>query len=91
MANVYNMMGNEQFVLEYYLKALIIKEELGDKLGIAIALNNIGGMYNDLGKTQLAIDYSNRSLKIAKEIGYDTSKLIWVKHDMNDNPFLNEN
>jgi len=30
-------------------------------------------------------------LKIANEIGYDTSKLIWVKHDRNDNPYLNEN
>jgi len=29
-------------------------------------------------------------LKIAEQIGYDTSKLIWVKHDRNDNPFLNE-
>lgn len=29
-------------------------------------------------------------LRIAKDIGYDTSKLIWVKHDRNDNPFLNE-
>jgi len=29
-------------------------------------------------------------LNIAKEIGYDTSKLIWVKHDRSDNPFLNE-
>lgn len=29
-------------------------------------------------------------LKIAKEIGYDTSKLIWVKHNRNNNPYLNE-
>lgn len=29
-------------------------------------------------------------LKIARQIGYDTSKLIWIKHDRNDNPFLNE-
>lgn len=29
-------------------------------------------------------------LRIAEEIGYDTSKLIWVKQDRNDNPFLNE-
>ena len=29
-------------------------------------------------------------LKIAEQIGYDTSKLIWVKHNRNDNPFLNE-
>ena len=30
-------------------------------------------------------------LKIAQEIGYDTSKLIWVKRDKTDNPYLNEN
>lgn len=30
-------------------------------------------------------------LEIAKEIGYDTSRLIWVKHDKDNNPFLNEN
>ncbi|HTO14369.1 MAG TPA: lipocalin family protein [Edaphocola sp.] len=30
-------------------------------------------------------------LKIAAAIGYDISKLIWVNHDRNDSPFLNEN
>ena len=29
-------------------------------------------------------------LRIAEKIGYDTAKLIWVKHDRKDNPFLNE-
>lgn len=29
-------------------------------------------------------------LKIAEKMGYDTAKLIWVRHDRNDNPFLNE-
>lgn len=29
-------------------------------------------------------------LKIAKDMGYDTSKLIWVKHNRTDNPYLNE-
>ncbi|MBL7734270.1 MAG: lipocalin family protein [Chitinophagaceae bacterium] len=29
-------------------------------------------------------------LKISEEIGYDISKLIWVKHDRNDNPYINE-
>lgn len=36
-------------------------------------------------------DVKTKYLKIAKEIGYDTSKLIWVKHDKTDNPYLNEN
>lgn len=29
-------------------------------------------------------------LRIAEEIGYDTNRLIWVKHDRKDNPFLHE-
>lgn len=33
-------------------------------------------------------DVKANYLEIAREIGYDTSKLIWVKHDMKDNPFL---
>ena len=40
---------------------------------------------------ELPSDIKTNYLKIASEIGYDTSKLIWVKHDKNDNPFLNEN
>lgn len=32
----------------------------------------------------------NKYLKIATEIGYDTSKLIWVKQERSDNPFLNK-
>ena len=35
-------------------------------------------------------DVKSEFLEIANEIGFDTSKLIWVKHDKNDNPFLNE-
>lgn len=32
----------------------------------------------------------NEYLQVAQEVGYDTSRLIWVKHDREDNPFLNE-
>lgn len=28
-------------------------------------------------------------LNKAKQIGYDTSRLIWVKHDRDDNPYMN--
>ncbi|MCY1534087.1 Outer membrane lipoprotein Blc [compost metagenome] len=44
-----------------------------------------------LSKTKsIPEEVKSNYLKIAEEIGYDTSKLIWVKHDRNDNPFLNE-
>ena len=29
-------------------------------------------------------------IKTAQNIGYDTSKLIWVAHEKDDNPYLNE-
>ncbi|MGG5598588.1 lipocalin family protein [Myroides sp. C8-3] len=29
-------------------------------------------------------------LAIAQEIGYDTSRLLWINHDKDSNPFLNE-
>ncbi len=35
-------------------------------------------------------EVKTKFLKIADRIGYDTSKLIWIRHDRNDNPFLNE-
>lgn len=39
---------------------------------------------------ELPDEIKTEYLKIAEEIGYDTSRLIWVKHDKDDNPFLNE-
>lgn len=33
-------------------------------------------------------DVKVKYLEIAKEVGYDTSRLIWVKHDKSDNPYL---
>ena len=39
---------------------------------------------------ELPEEIKTEYLKIAEEIGYDTSTLIWIKHDKEDNPFLNE-
>ncbi|WP_434979028.1 lipocalin family protein [Daejeonia sp. YH14] len=39
---------------------------------------------------ELPDEIKTEYLKIAEDIGYDTSRLIWVKHDKDDNPFLNE-
>ncbi len=33
-------------------------------------------------------DVKTRYLNMARDIGYDTSELIWVRHDRHDNPFL---
>jgi serine phosphatase RsbU (regulator of sigma subunit) len=46
-----------------------MKEEIGDKEGIASTLNNIGNIYNDQGDYAKAIEYYTQSLKISEEIG----------------------
>lgn len=38
----------------------------------------------------IPIDIKAKYLDLAKEIGYETSRLIWVNHDNDNNPFLNE-
>lgn len=40
--------------------------------------------------TEIPEEVKSEYLEKAKQIGYDTSRLIWVKHDREDNPFLNE-
>jgi tetratricopeptide (TPR) repeat protein len=49
--------------LEYYQKSLKIEEESGNKRGIGINLNNIGGIYSEQGNYPLALDYFQKSLK----------------------------
>ncbi len=42
-------------------------------------------------KKNIPDNVKSNYLQIAEGIGYDTSRLIWVAHDKNDNPYLYEN
>ena len=55
--------------LEYYHKSLKIKEELGEREGVANSLNNIGAIYRVQGDIPKALEYYHKSLKIQEEIG----------------------
>jgi len=66
---VYNNQNNLSKAIEFYNKSLKIREEIGDKKGIANSLNNIGSIYNKLGKIEKALESFDRSLKIQEEIG----------------------
>lgn len=41
--------------------------------------------------TEIPEDVKNNYLEKAKEIGYDTTRLIWVKHHREGNPYLGGN
>ena len=66
---IYMNQGDIPKALEYYHKSLKIKEEIGDKDGIAISLNNIGVIYKNQGDIPKALEYFHKSLKIKEEIG----------------------
>ena len=42
--------------LKIFEKELLIRREIGDKIGESITLNNIGHIYRDLGKYSKALD-----------------------------------
>ncbi|MDX2172221.1 MAG: tetratricopeptide repeat protein [Bacteroidota bacterium] len=66
---IFDSKGEFNKALEFYTKSLKIREELGDKLGIASALNNIGFIYNSKGDIYRALEFWRKSLKIQEEIG----------------------
>ena len=55
--------------LEYFHKSLKIREEIGDKNGIATSLNNIGYIYRSQGDIPKGLEYYHKSLKIYEELG----------------------
>ncbi len=61
--------GWRKEALRYYQQALPIREEVGDRAGLATTLNNIGAVYDNLGQRQEALRYYQRALPIQEEVG----------------------
>ncbi|HDP93969.1 MAG TPA: tetratricopeptide repeat protein [Candidatus Aminicenantes bacterium] len=64
----YDMQGNYEKALEYYLQSLKIKEALGDRKAIASSLNNVGIILGTLGRNDEALKYYNQVLAIKEEL-----------------------
>jgi tetratricopeptide (TPR) repeat protein len=65
----YTYQGNYAKAIESYTQSLKIKEEIGNKKGIAHSLNNIGVIYKEQGDYARAIESYTQSLKIEEEVG----------------------
>lgn len=61
--------GDLDQALEHYQQNLMIKEELGNRRGIAVSLNNLGLVYWSKGDFDRALEYYQRSLTISEELG----------------------
>jgi len=69
IAYVKSNSGYADDAIKLYQETLIIQTELGDKVGIATILNNLGNIYDDKGNIPKALELYQNSLKIRLEIG----------------------
>jgi len=65
---IYRTRGDLKKAIGYYMKALKLNEELGNKIGVSNALANIGSVHLDQKDFKSGLNYNQRALKIAEEI-----------------------
>ena len=61
--------GNVLKAIEYYNQALKIREQAGDKKGIAESINNLGTLYSYQNDLNAAVAYYKKAVKLYQEIG----------------------
>ena len=66
----YQDFNDNTLALDYYQQSLSIREKLGNQLGMAIVLANIGNVYRGNGQMDKAFEFFEKSLKISNFIGY---------------------
>jgi tetratricopeptide (TPR) repeat protein len=81
VCNALNGIGNNYCALKHfdnalnYLKqALIIGQNICDKVGVGISLNNIATVYQAKGDNDAVLDYLQQSLVIARELNHKESE-----------------
>ena len=55
--------------ISFHQKSLDIKRQIGNRLGEAQSLGNLGNVYNALGQYEKAISFHQKSLDIKRQIG----------------------
>lgn len=80
LAFSYNQLDDHHTALKYNLKALEIREKLGDVVLLASAYNNLGATYKTLGNYSDAEFYLLKGLKIAEELNLPEYKSYSYAH-----------
>lgn len=66
---IYEKQGDYDKAIEYHLQSKQIKQDMGDKQGMAASYNNIGILYKNRSKFDKALEYYLKSLKLYEEAG----------------------
>lgn len=68
LATGYQVIGNNELAFEYHFKALQIREELQDQIGIVYSYYKIGGIHFFQGNYHKAIEYYEKCLELSERI-----------------------
>jgi tetratricopeptide (TPR) repeat protein len=68
--------GHHQDEVEFYTRAVSVLEDVGDREGMASALNNLGRVHYALGQWETALANLSRALPIMEELGDRQSAAI---------------
>jgi len=66
---IHKARGDYAAALEWYQKSVALKEELGDKAGLAASFNNIGNVHNARGDYAAALEWYQKSVALEEELG----------------------
>lgn len=72
---------NKNAAQQHYLKALQIRQQLGDKAEIASSLNNLGVLYENFGQPDSALAYHKQSLAILETL-QDTLRIARARFNI---------
>lgn len=66
MGNIYAMLTDYNNAMDYYLKSLAKREQIGDQIGIASSYNNIAILYSEYSNHEKAIEYLFKAYQISE-------------------------
>ncbi|MEO9802788.1 MAG: ATP-binding protein [Reichenbachiella sp.] len=69
LAISYDIEGNHEIAITYWLEALDLYSSIQAKEGLARIYNNCGMVYQSLGDTTKSLEFHSKSLQIEKELG----------------------
>lgn len=75
--------GQIDSAIFYFKAAIPIREELGDRSGVANLYNNIGNAFNELGQYENALENYHRSLRIREELK-DSERIYRLYYNIGD-------
>ncbi|MEO5571937.1 MAG: tetratricopeptide repeat protein [Bacteroidia bacterium] len=76
----YNLKGNATQALDFLLKSLELRRQLGSKSDLSEILHNLGTLYFDIKETDLAEQYFEKSLLLSQEINDSVNAAITLNY-----------